>query len=56
MKKYIEILVETGEVRNIFEWPFDDIEPEFNPAVLRAVDVTNIDPLPEIGIIYTFPE
>jgi hypothetical protein len=49
MKKYAEILVETSVIRNIFEWPFDDIEPEFNPNVLIAVDITDLDPMPEIG-------
>lgn len=53
MRRFAEIDPATGALRCVFDWP-DEIEgdPEYQPSVAEAVEVTGVDPEPGPGWVY----
>lgn len=51
MRQFVE-LNENNTVRVIFEWPLTDRVPEFAPILKQPVEITGLDPQPEVGWTY----
>jgi hypothetical protein len=52
MRRFAEYDPQSGIIRCVFDWPLDGVDPQYDPEVAQAVEVTDLDPEPGHGWTY----